>query len=101
MNSPTAFARQDSVDTEPTINSLRVLRSGWAEQHKEHRYGSRVPQLWWVLTSRSWVKLPISFFLIGHRNGPVLFDTGLDPAILSNPKHISHPIEKFLSWAAK
>ena len=96
MNDPTVSVRHDSLDAESTINSLHVLNSGWAEQHKEHRYGSRGPQLWWVLTSRSWVKLPISFFLIQHRDGPVLFDTGLDPAILSNPQYISQPVGQFL-----
>ncbi len=80
----------------PAINSLRVLSSGWGEQHNEHRYGSRMPRLWWVLTSRSWVKLPINYFLIDHCNGPVLFDTGLDPAIATDPRYISSPIGRWL-----
>ncbi len=82
--------------TQPVIRLLHVLSSGWAEQHKEHRYGSRMPQLWWVLTSRSWVKVPINYFLIEHRDGPVLFDTGLDPAIATDKDYISSPIGRFL-----
>ena len=72
-------------EKEPVIRSLHVLSSGTADMHEEHRHGSLLPQLFWVLTSRSWVKAPINYFLIEHQDGPVLFDTGLDPAILSDP----------------
>ncbi len=82
--------------TQPAIRSLQVFSSGSGEQHKEHRYGSRVPQLWWVLTSRSWVKVPINYFLIDHCDGPILFDTGLDPAIATDSQYISSLIGKFL-----
>jgi N-acyl homoserine lactone hydrolase len=83
-------------DTEATIRSVQVLRSGSGEQHREHRYGSGKPLLWWVLTSRSWIKLPINYFLIEHKDGPVLFDTGLDPSIVSNPQYIKNPVGRFL-----
>lgn len=83
-------------DGRTAIRSIKVHSSGWAEQHTEHRYGSWKPRLWWALTSRSWVKLPINFFLIDHRDGLVLFDTGLDPAIASDPTYISQAIGRFL-----
>lgn len=86
---------QDVQGTNPAIKSLHVLSSGWAEQHKEHRYGTWMPRTMWALLSRSWVKLPISYFLIEHRDGPILFDTGLDPEILTNPNYISSPIGRF------
>jgi N-acyl homoserine lactone hydrolase len=82
--------------TEPAIGSIHVLSSGWGEQHKEHRYGTWMPQLLWVLTSRSWVKVPINYFLIKHRDGPILFDTGLDPTIATDKNYISSPIGRFL-----
>lgn len=78
------------------IASVRVLKCGRAEQHKEHRYGSNRPQLWWVFFGRSWVPLPLQCFLIGHRNGWVLFDTGIDPAILSDSRYIEQAIGRFL-----
>jgi len=78
------------------IKSIRVFNTGWGEQHKEHRYGSPLPQMWWVLTSRSWVRIPINAFLIEHRDGIVLFDTGLAPAIKTDPNYISSPIGRFL-----
>lgn len=85
-----------TAETAPAIKSVQVFSSGWAEQHKEHRYGTWKPRLLWALTSRSWVKLPVNYFLIEHRDGPVLFDTGLDPAITSDPSYISQAIGRFL-----
>jgi glyoxylase-like metal-dependent hydrolase (beta-lactamase superfamily II) len=80
----------------PTIKAVHQITTGYAEQHKEHRYGSKKPQMWWVLTSRSWVKAPITAYAVEHRDGVVLFDTGLDPAIVSDPDYISSPIGRFL-----
>ncbi len=78
------------------IASVRVLNCGRAEQHKEHRYGSRMPQLWWVFLGRSWVPLPLQCFLIEHRYGLVLFDTGIDPAIMFDKGYIKQAIGRFL-----
>ncbi|MCP4305157.1 MAG: N-acyl homoserine lactonase family protein [bacterium] len=78
------------------IASVKVFSSGHAEQHREHRYGSRLPQIWWVLFSRSWVPLPLQFFLIEHRDGPILFDTGIDPAITTDKGYIKQAIGRFL-----
>jgi len=79
-----------------TIKSVHVFSTGEGEQHKEHRYGSPLPRLLWALTSQSWIKIPINAFLIEHRDGLVLFDTGLDPAIGSDPNYIDSAIGRFL-----
>ena len=84
-----------SVDLK-AVRALRFFSTGRGFQHKEHRQGSWLPQLWWVLTSRSWVGLPISVFLIEHKDGLVLLDTGLDPAIKTRPKYITQAIGRFL-----
>ena len=55
-----------------------------------------MPRLLWVLISRSWVRLPINVFLIEHENGLVLFDTGLDPALKTDPNYISQAVGRFL-----
>jgi glyoxylase-like metal-dependent hydrolase (beta-lactamase superfamily II) len=55
-----------------------------------------MPELWWILTSRRWIKVPITATLIEHRDGLVLFDTGLDPAIVTDPGYVSSPIGRFL-----
>lgn len=78
------------------IKAIHTFSSGWAEQHKEHRYGTWKPRLWWVLTSQSWVSLPINYFLIEHRDGLVLFDTGLNPEIVSDPLYINSALGRFL-----
>jgi len=78
------------------IRSVSVLSSGSAEAHPEHQRGTWLPQWWWILTSRSWMDVPVNFFVIEHRDGLVLFDTGLDPAIASDPNYITSPIGRFL-----
>jgi glyoxylase-like metal-dependent hydrolase (beta-lactamase superfamily II) len=78
------------------IKAIDVLSSGTGEQHPEHRFGTRAPQWWWVLTSRRWVEAPLHCFAFEHRDGLVLFDTGLDPAIASDPRYISSAIGRFL-----
>ncbi|MBT3915982.1 MAG: hypothetical protein HON14_08705 [Rhodospirillaceae bacterium] len=46
------------TETDDLIKAVQVFSIGSAEQHKEHRYGSKLPSLWWVLTSRSWIEIP-------------------------------------------
>lgn len=87
-------ARIESVS--PAVKSVRILTTGYGEQHEEHRYGTSMPLMWWVLTSRSWIRIPINAYVIEHRDGLILFDTGMDPAIVSDPDYISSPIGRFL-----
>ena len=93
---PRGTSATSSPDPGPAIRAVHVISTGSAEQHPEHRYGTRKPLMWWVLTSRRWVPIPIHCFLIEHRSGLVLFDTGLDPAIVSDPDYITSPIGRFL-----
>lgn len=83
------------TDARPAIKAVHAVSTGSAEQHPEHRFGTRRPLLWWVLTSRRWVPVPIHCYLLEHRDGLVLFDTGLDPAIVSDPNYIQSPIGRF------
>lgn len=77
------------------IEDVQVFSTGSGEQHKEHRYGSRSPKMWWALTSRSWIELPINVFVIKHRDGLVLFDSGMDPAVISDPNYVDSAIGRF------
>lgn len=88
-DSPTSAAAR------PPIADVRVFSTGSGEQHREHRYGSRLPKIWWALTSRSWIHIPINVFLIEHRDGLVLFDAGMDPAIASDPNYVDSAIGRF------
>lgn len=91
-----------AASSDQPIASVRVLNCGRAEQHKEHRYGSKLPQLWWVFFGRNWVPLPLQCFLITHRDGLVLFDTGIDPALMSNKGYINQAVGRFLlPWIFK
>lgn len=81
--------------TESAVKSVHVFSTGSGEQHREHRYGSRLPKTLWALASRSWIEIPISVFVVEHRDGLVLFDSGLDPAITSDPIYISSPVGRF------
>lgn len=70
-----------------SIRSVRLGTIGTGSMRPEHRYGSRLPILLWVLLSRRWVNgVPVHFFAIDHSEGLVLFDTGLDPAIARDPR---------------
>lgn len=80
----------------PAIRNVHVITTGHGQQHEEHRYGTSKPLMWWVLTSKSWVKIPINAYAIEHRDGLVLFDTGMDPAIVSDRNYISSPIGRFI-----
>ncbi|MCC5989589.1 MAG: N-acyl homoserine lactonase family protein [Pararhodobacter sp.] len=72
---------------QPAIHAVRLGTTGRGSMHPEHRYGSRLPQLVWLLFSRRWVHdVPVHFFAIEHREGLVLFDTGLDPEIGVDPR---------------
>lgn len=88
------FAQTQSLD--PAIKAVHEITTGYVEQHKEHRYGTSKPLMWWVMTSKSWVKAPITAYAIEHRDGLVLFDTGVDPALVTDPNYISSPIGRFI-----
>lgn len=80
----------------PNVKAVHIATIGYGEQHLEHRYGSSKPRLWWALTSKSWITIPINVYVIEHRDGLVLFDTGMDPAIITDPGYISSPIGRYL-----
>ncbi len=77
------------------ITGLHVFSTGIGSIHTEHRDGTRLPQMWWVLFSRNWVDLPINVFVLEHPEGLILFDTGLDPAVLTNPQYVGSGIGRF------
>ncbi|MEM7612500.1 MAG: N-acyl homoserine lactonase family protein [Pseudomonadota bacterium] len=84
-----------STEPDRSVESVQAFTTGAAQQHKEHRFGSRAPKIWWALTSRSWIEIPINVFVIKHQDGQVLFDTGLDPAVNSDPHYVHSAIGRF------
>jgi N-acyl homoserine lactone hydrolase len=69
------------------IRNVTVINTGSGDAHPEHLYGSRKPALWWIFTSRRWVTIPINVYVIEHSDGLVLFDTGMDRAVVTNPEY--------------
>jgi len=77
------------------IRDVRVITTGDGEVHHEHIYGTRKPELIWIFFGRRWVRLPIHAYVIDHRDGLVLFDTGQDRAVVTDPDYWPDPITAF------
>lgn len=70
------------------IRRVSIFRTGSVQIHPEHTAGTWKPTRLWVLTSRKWTApLPINVFVIEHRDGLVLFDTGQDRASVTDPRY--------------
>lgn len=83
------------TDSENSIKGVHVFSTGIGGIHKEHLYGTRLPQMWWVLLSRSWVDVPVNVFVLEHPQGLILFDAGLDPAVETDPDYVDSAIGRF------
>ncbi|HVW31107.1 MAG TPA: MBL fold metallo-hydrolase [Acidimicrobiia bacterium] len=70
-----------------TGNVKRIARfsTGTVNIHPQHAYRGRAPVYWWALTSRRWLTdRPINVYVIEHRDGLVVFDTGQDRASVTD-----------------
>lgn len=83
------------TDKSKLIKKVHVFSSGTGSIHREHRYGTRLPQMWWVLFSRKWVVVPNNVFVLEHPDGLILFDAGVDPAVQTNPNYVDSAIGRF------
>ena len=71
-----------------TGNIKRIARfsTGTVDIHPQHAYRGRTPTYWWILTSRQWLTgRTINVYVIEHRDGLVVFDTGQDRASVTDP----------------
>lgn len=75
------------TSTSHPIRRVTVINTGSGGAHREHLYGTRKPALWWIFFGRQRVKLPINVYVIEHADGLVLFDTGMDPAVVTDPDY--------------
>jgi glyoxylase-like metal-dependent hydrolase (beta-lactamase superfamily II) len=91
-----------SEDLDP-IRNVQVISTGTVDIHPQHAYGSRAPSYWWILTSRRWLtSRPINVFVIEHRDGLVLFDTGQDRASVTDRDYFpSGPLGWFYARLAR
>ena len=68
------------------ISRVSVISTGTVQIHPDHMACTWRPTFLWVLTPRRWsAPLPINVYVIEHREGLVLFDTGLDRASITDP----------------
>ena len=83
-----------SSRTDP-IRAVSVITTGDGEVHHEHVYGTRKPELVWIFFGRRWVRLPINVYVVDHTDGLVLFDTGQDRAVVTDPDYWPDRITAF------
>lgn len=80
----------------PAIAKVSILSTGNVAIRPEHVRGTGRPMLWWLLTSRRWTApRPINVYVIEHRDGLVLFDTGQDRASVTDPHYFPGGIVGF------
>jgi glyoxylase-like metal-dependent hydrolase (beta-lactamase superfamily II) len=73
--------------TDP-IRRVSVVSTGNVRIHPDHVASTWRPTYWWLLTSRHWTQpRPINVYVIEHRDGVVLFDTGQDRASVTEPDY--------------
>lgn len=66
------------------IRRVSVITTGYGLGHREHLYGTRKPALWWIFFGRERVRVPINIYVIEHDDGLILFDTGVDPRVVTD-----------------
>jgi N-acyl homoserine lactone hydrolase len=70
------------------IRRVSVVSTGSVQIHPDHMAATWQPTWLWVLTSRKWTApRPINIYVVEHRDGLVLFDTGLDRASITDPTY--------------
>jgi len=71
--------------TDPILR-VSVVSTGQVQIRPDHLASTWRPTAWWLLASRRWTgPRPINAYVIDHRDGLVLFDTGQDRASVTDP----------------
>ena len=71
--------------TDPILR-VSVVSTGQVQIRPDHLASTWRPTAWWLLASRRWTgPRPINAYVIEHRDGLVLFDTGQDRASVTDP----------------
>ena len=74
------------MTTPAPISGVGMFSTGSVQVRPDHAAATWKPMMLWLLTSTKWTPpLPINFFVIEHRDGLVLFDTGQDRASVTDP----------------
>ena len=79
------------------IRRVSVVSTGQVQIRPDHVSSTWRPMFLWLLTSRQWTgPRPINAYVIEHRDGVVLFDTGQDRASVTDPDYFPGGIAKVL-----
>jgi glyoxylase-like metal-dependent hydrolase (beta-lactamase superfamily II) len=71
--------------TDPILR-VSMVSTGQVQIRPDHEASTWRPAAWWLLASRRWTgPRPINAYVIEHRDGLVLFDTGQDRASVTDP----------------
>ncbi|MEO6532058.1 MAG: MBL fold metallo-hydrolase [Pseudolysinimonas sp.] len=78
------------------ITKVAILSTGNVAIRPQHVRGTGSPMFWWLLTARRWTApRPINVYVIEHRDGLVLFDTGQDRRSVTDPHYFPAGIMGF------
>jgi glyoxylase-like metal-dependent hydrolase (beta-lactamase superfamily II) len=70
------------------VRAVSVVSTGMVDIRPQHLRSTGTPTMWWLLTSRRWTQpRPINVYVVEHRDGLVLFDTGQDRACVTDPSY--------------
>jgi glyoxylase-like metal-dependent hydrolase (beta-lactamase superfamily II) len=68
------------------IKAVSVVSTGTVDIRPQHVRSTGTPAIWWLMTTRRWTSpRPINVYVVEHRDGLVLFDTGQDRASVTDP----------------
>ena len=74
------------MDATDPIRRVPVVSTGQVQIRPDHLASTWRPAFWWLLASRRWTGArPINAYVIEHRDGLALFDTGQDRAPVTDP----------------
>ncbi|HEY5230553.1 MAG TPA: N-acyl homoserine lactonase family protein [Galbitalea sp.] len=91
------------MKTQDPMSRVAVVSTGAVSIRPEHVGPTNKSQTNWLLTSRTWTKpLPINVYVLEHKRGLVLFDTGQDRASVTDRNYFPRgPLRAAYSRLAK
>jgi N-acyl homoserine lactone hydrolase len=81
------------MDVNDSIARVSVVSTGQVENRPDHVASTWRPTPLWLFTSRTWTPpRPINAYIIEHRDGLVLLDTGQSRASVTDPGYFPSPV---------
>jgi N-acyl homoserine lactone hydrolase len=78
----------DSRRADGPVAAVSVVSTGVVDIRPQHVRSTGTSALWWLMTTRRWTNArPINVYIVEHRDGLVLFDTGQDRASITDPAY--------------